>query len=63
MLFYHGDPERLSIMSHLAAVASNITNPETAIQRVSKQHGVDPRSAILALRGWPGMEKSKTRRT
>jgi len=43
------DPEHLSIVAHLGAVAPAVTDPVQAIRLVAKKHGVDPEKAIAAL--------------
>ena len=43
------DPEHLSVVAHLGAVAPAVTDPVQAIRLVAKKHGVDPEKAIAAL--------------
>ena len=43
------DPEHLSVVAHLGAVAPAVTDPVQAIRLVAKKHGVDPEAAIAAI--------------
>jgi len=43
------DPEHLSVVAHLGAVAPAVTDPEEAIRLVARKHGVDPEAAIAAI--------------